>query len=495
MLGITSSNSGASSVVRGSTSTTGSGVAALLLLERVGCGVLSTSGGGSQGAGVVVQSAGASNPGVIQADSAGVVGASVSASGPVSCTTNENASGYVVYGTALPAAGGGGPSITAQNSSDGTVGIIGIRALATGGRGGAVAGTGISPAATAGGIMSRTPADTKYNTPIASGGNAQITTLHATAYARTVGAAPAGYRVINGSACNGLKTASTPVTEQFVYVNCTDFQPDTAIFPNATDVIFTGKISVANNKLLSLPNAQRIDVRGCTSGCSGGGDYAVSIAGELRVNTGGSGLTAPACTTRAGPGTGGTTTNWARIATFGSKFTVTGSVRLCQTTLYLGENQPTYTRRAQTATNTNPENYPAIAACTASLPCPSDNGGPADIDMTGGSATADWTAPNQLAAQPTTTQLATNPFEDLALWSESSDPSTVKGQGTNRTEGVFLTPNSSMTFSGQGTQSVPLNAQFISRTLNISGQGTLNLKPNPADAITVPIAGNLSLIR
>ena len=115
--------------------------------------------------------------------------------------------------------------------------------------------------------------------------------------------------------------------------------------------------------------------------------------------------------------------------------------------------------------------------------------------MSGGSATADWSAPNQLATQPTTAQLATYPYEDLAVWTESNQPSTVKGQGANRTEGVFFTPNSSMTFSGQGTQSVPLNAQFISRTLNVSGQGTLNLKPNPADSITVPIAGNISLIR
>ena len=119
----------------------------------------------------------------------------------------------------------------------------------------------------------------------------------------------------------------------------------------------------------------------------------------------------------------------------------------------------------------------------------------AAIAMTGGSATADWSAPNQLSTAPTTAQLATYPFEDLAIWTESNQPSTVKGQGSNRTEGVFLMPNSSMTFSGQGTQSVPLNAQFICRSLNVSGQGTLNLKPTPADAITVPIPGNLSLIR
>jgi hypothetical protein len=240
---------------------------------------------------------------------------------------------------------------------------------------------------------------------------------------------------------------------------------------------------------------QQIDIRGCTSGCTGGGNYAISVAGELRVNTGGAGTTTPACSTRAGPGAGGTNTNWARLATFGGPIVVTGTVRLCQTFVYAGENQSTYTRRAQSAVLSAPETYPVIAACTAALPCPSDAGGPAAVVMSGGSATADWSAPNQLASQPTIAQLATYPFEDLAVWTESSDPSTVKGQGSNRTEGVFFTPNSSMTFSGQGTQSVPLNAQFISRTLNVSGQGTLSLKPNPADAITTPIPGGLSLIR
>jgi hypothetical protein len=52
-----------------------------------------------------------------------------------------------------------------------------------------------------------------------------------------------------------------------------------------------------------------------------------------------------------------------------------------------------------------------------------------------------------------------------------------------------------MTFTGQATQTQPLNAQFISRTLNVSGQGTLNLKPNPDDAIVTPIAGTSVIVR
>jgi hypothetical protein len=112
-----------------------------------------------------------------------------------------------------------------------------------------------------------------------------------------------------------------------------------------------------------------------------------------------------------------------------------------------------------------------------------------------GTAAADWTAPNQLATSPTKSDFATYPFEDIALWTESSVNAFVKGQGSNRTEGVFFTPNSAVTFNGQGTQSVPLNAQFICRTLTISGQGTLSLKPNPADSITSSIAGPTALIR
>jgi hypothetical protein len=495
VLGISTLETGASAVVRGTTRRDGLGVAALLLLERVGCAALQTSGGGSSGAGVVVQSSGPANPGVIQSDSAGVVGAAA----PTVCTTNENASGYAIYGTALPSASGGGPSITAQASSGGEPGVIGIRSVAVGGRGGAVPVTGISPGATESSIMSRAAADKKYNTPVLAGGSAQITTIHSSGYARatkTAATASAeGYRVINGGACTGLDTNVAPVLEARVFVDCGTFQPTLAIFPNATELIVTGKVSVPNNALLSLPIVRRVDVRGCATSCSGSGNYALSVAGTLRVNTGGDGTLAAACSTRSGPGAGGSTTNWTQIATFGGPMLVTGSVSLCQTFAYLGQNASSYVKRAQTATGAAPENYPAVAACTTALPCPSNSGGSAKVDIGGGSGTADWTSPNQLNVQPRPSDFASNPFEDIALWSESSDASFIKGQGSNRTEGVFFTPNSAMTFTGQATQSQPLNAQFISRTLNVSGQGTLNLRPNPEDAIVTPLTGTSVLIR
>ena len=91
--------------------------------------------------------------------------------------------------------------------------------------------------------------------------------------------------------------------------------------------------------------------------------------------------------------------------------------------------------------------------------------------------------------------MATKPFEDLALWNETSASSTLKGQGGNRTEGVYFLPNASTMFQGQGAQPITLNAQFLTRSLNISGQGNFILNPNVNDSVSTPIAGNYSLIR
>jgi hypothetical protein len=55
-------------------------------------------------------------------------------------------------------------------------------------------------------------------------------------------------------------------------------------------------------------------------------------------------------------------------------------------------------------------------------------------------------------------------------------------------------PNALFTFSGNTTISQNLNAQFVSRRLNLSGQGDLIMLPNPNDAVPIPI-GNFALIR
>lgn len=492
IFGVEAREVSARSVVRANTSALVDGVAALLLLERMGCGVLKTSGGGTTGSGVVVQASGSTNPGVIQADSAGQVGSGL-------CTSNENADGYVIYGTALP---NGGPSIQVQPAANGAPGIVAIRAIEVGGRGGAVVPTGLSPAPVGSGINSRQVADNRYNRPIAAGGHAQIATLHSEGRGLvTRTSAPPDYDTISGTRCSNLDTSTDIAfaTSTLLFVSCPDFSPSLAVFPAATHVVFTGKVSLGNGDLLSLPSARRIYVRGCPT-CSGGGRYSIDVAGsgELRVNTLATG-TGPdlACAARPGPGAepAGTFLGWAALATYGGPFLVSGQVRLCQTAVYLGRDEASYSRQSVEASGVGSPSYPPIADCTPLRPCPSDAGGDAFIRVSGGSGSIDWSAPNQLTAPPTLADFATYPFEDLALWSEASSSSEIKGQGANRTEGVFFLPNSSVTFTGQATQDQPLNAQFIARRLDISGQGSLFLRPSKDDAIPTRIPGAVALIR
>jgi hypothetical protein len=130
------------------------------------------------------------------------------------------------------------------------------------------------------------------------------------------------------------------------------------------------------------------------------------------------------------------------------------------------------------------------------VPCPKNNVETNSfIGVTGGGSISDWTAPNQLSNRPTGADLSSYPFEDLALWNETSASSTLKGQGGNKTEGVYFLPNASTMFQGQGAQPITLNAQFLTRSINISGQGNFVLNPRVNDSVSTPIAGNYSLIR
>jgi hypothetical protein len=76
-------------------------------------------------------------------------------------------------------------------------------------------------------------------------------------------------------------------------------------------------------------------------------------------------------------------------------------------------------------------------------------------------------------------------FEDLAFWSESSAQHLMGGQANLTVEGVFFMPNANpFTFSGQGGES-QTRAQFITRRLEVSGQGSLILAPDPDRAVLV----------
>lgn len=478
----------ASAVVRAFSGGQPNQVAALLLLERSGCGALYAS---APNGGVIVQAAASDNPGRIAADSAGIVGSG--------CTTNTNSGGYVIYGTALSAASGGGPSILAQSSSDGTPGSIQIYATAIGGRGGAVAPSGISPAPKGGQIASRISVDKKYN-PAA---NATITNLHSTAYTSVNGAAPVGYTTISNNGCapgnNGSNPAVVTITGD-LFVNCADFKPKGLVVLTGQHFIFTGKVTVAQGVTLSMPNVTTNNaqlsmyVGGCST-CNGGNLYSVSVAGNFYVNTGVTGGTTTACSNRAGPGAGGTTTQTAVIATFGGPFIVSGggNLSLCQTMLYLADEKSGATYSAQQITS--PTTSPTF--CSSDLPCPAGSLTPPQAgDGTGmgylsitGTGVADWSAPNQFAGVPSPQGL-----EDLALWEESDQPSTIGGSSTIVTQGVFFLPNTQFSFSGQGTQTNPLNAQFVARALTLSGQGTLFLAPQRPNSVPTQPFTNIYLI-
>ena len=105
------------------------------------------------------------------------------------------------------------------------------------------------------------------------------------------------------------------------------------------------------------------------------------------------------------------------------------------------------------------------------------------VNLGGGSGTVYWTPPDN----PTDT------LRGLALWSENPTSHSLGGQSSLTLNGVFFTPNATMAFTGQGGQ-YQTAAQFISRRLDVKGQGTLRIEPDPALVILIPTYGS-GLIR
>lgn len=106
------------------------------------------------------------------------------------------------------------------------------------------------------------------------------------------------------------------------------------------------------------------------------------------------------------------------------------------------------------------------------------------VDL-GGGAGADsliWTAP-----------LAGN-FEDLALWAEAPLVFQIGGQSGNSLTGTFFTPLADpFTLTGQGGQ-FQTQAQFLTRRLEVKGQGEVRMTPDPDRSTRIPLRGVL-LIR
>jgi hypothetical protein len=85
------------------------------------------------------------------------------------------------------------------------------------------------------------------------------------------------------------------------------------------------------------------------------------------------------------------------------------------------------------------------------------------------------------------------PFDDLALWSNSSQVHDIGGQGNLELEGTFFMPNAKFVYGGQGTQQ-QARAQFVALKLEFAGQGNLLMVPDPERSTAVSITG-VTLIR
>lgn len=97
------------------------------------------------------------------------------------------------------------------------------------------------------------------------------------------------------------------------------------------------------------------------------------------------------------------------------------------------------------------------------------------VDLRAGDGGLVWTAPE-----------AGN-FEDLALWSEAALPHEVGGQAGNTLTGTFFTPLAEpFSLTGQAGQ-FQFEAQFITRRLEVKGQGEVKMHPDPTKTTLIPI--------
>jgi hypothetical protein len=416
---------------------------ALLVLERTNCPAIFLN---SQNTHVEVQGNGTA-PGVIHADSL--------ANGP-GCTGTKALSGKFAGniradhaptgdapGRITVAALSSLPGAVPGNATDGAANVCSQTTS-----GGCNPATGL-------GVIGRGQVDTRYlaGAKIALAAAASTTS----GYNMTLATAIAnGYTVV--SSCTNTQVNPTALK---IYVNCpggVSFKASS--FPNATDIVFNGGVSLTNNSL-SMPNAVRVYVKG----------PGFNSAGSLRLNTG----AAATCADRTGAPR-------AQLVIGSGGFTSNGNpdYHMCSTTLLMADNRgaiPCPLPGAAVIPGTPPANNTCTGIVTLS-----------------GSGSMDWTAPNAISGPSNPTEWTK--LEDLALWTETSNPSQIGGGGSLYVSGVYFLPNANpVTIGGNGSQSVGQNAMFIARQFTANGGGTLLLKPNPDDVITLPPPPVFGLVR
>jgi hypothetical protein len=81
------------------------------------------------------------------------------------------------------------------------------------------------------------------------------------------------------------------------------------------------------------------------------------------------------------------------------------------------------------------------------------------------------------------------PFKNLTVWTESGSQMDLKGVSGVGLQGVFFAPQANISYTGQGCN-IQTQAQFISRTLSVGGNGCLNMVPNPSRIVLAHRSGS-----
>jgi hypothetical protein len=96
-----------------------------------------------------------------------------------------------------------------------------------------------------------------------------------------------------------------------------------------------------------------------------------------------------------------------------------------------------------------------------------------ELQMEGGSGALIWTAASK------------GIFDNLALWSESPLDHSWAGNAFLDLQGIFFSPKAMALYRGSGGQ-VQVKAQFVTRKLNVSGNGILVVSPRYNSAVLIP---------
>lgn len=454
IIGSTGTTSTIRSVARLTRSNTGTAVAALVLLERNGCNTLQIDGG--SGAKVVVAGNGAT-PGMIHSDSLGNSGCDTSnrifdvngASTPVivaqrAVTPASGPAPGQITAYALSGAPGASTAwVTAPSPSTVCAQIAATDCTGTTG-GDATSNT----------LVTRSVADSRYRSHVAAAKSDADTKLATNAASALV----QGYDVVSAARCTEETFSASKV---FIDSTCDLGGRNRTFTSTVQEIVVQGSVTIDNREIeVQGPAKVFID-----------GSMTLSGPGAIRVNNGNVDTCPSYLTTSAQRG---------QVVVAGGALTVTnGVLQLCRTTLLMTHN-PANRCRIPSTDGTAPVSNSSTppAACAGR------------IDVSG-RAVLDWTAPNTL----NTVASSFSNFEDLAFWTETSGGNKAEGNGAMRMGGIFVTPNADpFRIAGNGTKNTT-DAQFLTRRLQVAGNGTLSLSPDPENAIAIPSIGGYSLVR